>query len=144
MEKQTNLFLGSGTFSWHSFERVSDRYGTFFLFKIDKLNDKVSLFDTVLLNQLQGSFGTLKARVVNTRKSTHIGDLFRGFRPTTPNVNECIILGTGFLFTERKQGIISIGLKPKINKTNDWLNPLSLYKCHEQDVDVYFYNENEE
>lgn len=144
MEKQTNFFLGSGTFTWQSHERVSDRYGSFFLFKINKLKDKISLFDTVLLNQLQGTFGTLKAKVVSTRTSVHIGDLYRGFMPTTPNVNECIILGSGFLFSETKHGIVSIGLKPKINRTSDWLNPLSLYKCHEQDVDIFFNQEKYE
>ncbi len=80
-----------------------------------------------------------------TIKPTHIGDLFRGVSPSTPKVGETIVLGTGTFFTEPTdwyaEGVkfsLAFGLDPDDGRETDWLDINSLYRLHEQDVELYF------
>ena len=141
MEKQTNIFLGHGAFSWNPAERIADRYGTFFLFNYDKTDDPTPHLDSVIIESLNGSFGSLKAKIVSTRTSSHIGDIFRQIKPQTPQVGEEFLIGTGYLFSDRLQGEYCIGLRPKVARATDWLDPHVLYKCHHQTVDIFFCHE---
>ncbi|HEY9296449.1 MAG TPA: hypothetical protein VIQ31_08760, partial [Phormidium sp.] len=61
--------LGGGELSWNVDERRSDRYGSVGLFS----GDNTKRLEKAL--ELQGTYGQLVAEVVETRKSTHIGDL---------------------------------------------------------------------
>jgi hypothetical protein len=82
---------------------------------------------------LAGQRGSLVVEVLETRESTHIGDLFRGFFPSTPQVGEVIRLGSGAVFVEPGE-ISTIGLLPDDHRTSDWLDPQALYRAHEQTV----------
>jgi hypothetical protein len=142
-KKISNLFLGSGTLTWNSEERVSDRYGSVHLFNYENQEDTTLLLDFPLIKRLNGSLGNLKASVIGTRQSSHIGDIFRQLQPVTPKINEVIMLGHGHLFYEKQQGILCIGLRPPQAREIDWLNPSALYRCHHQTVELYFQPEKE-
>lgn len=87
---------------------------------------------------LDGVTGQLIAKVLKVRESKHIGDLFRGFFPTTPEVGEEIILGEGDVFYEVVEGEVHIGLRPRDGRKKDWLDPKKLYRAHAQYVELYF------
>lgn len=134
----TPIVLGEGRLSWPPRERVSDRYGCVML-----MRDGESLTDTsgylMIDRAIARQHGTLVAEVLETRQSTHIGDLFRGFFPQTPAVGERIVLGTGRAFVERAEwGADLVGLEPDDGRTSDWLDPKALYRCHEQTVRLTF------
>ncbi len=76
--------------------------------------------------------------MLEARKSEHIGDLFRGFFPETPEVGEEIILGEGSVFYMQEDDRIYIGLKPNDGREKDWLDPKKLYRAHAQYVELYF------
>lgn len=124
--------IGTGQLGWHRAERVTDRYGTVALY--------VGSGDTAcpLNEQPAGTHGTLGATVLATRQSPHIGDLFRGIGPTTPQVGEVIPLGTGTLFYEETSGTTYVGVTPDDGREADWLNPAMLYRSHAQTVELWF------
>jgi hypothetical protein len=131
----TDVILGTGILNWPSVERRSDRYGYVHLYT-DVIPLDVSTQDDptyVSLTQTQGK-GQLIARILATRQSQHIGDLFRGFFPSTPTVDEEIILGTGTVDYEGYE----VGLRPCPHRETDWLDPRQLYRCHEQTVQLLF------
>jgi hypothetical protein len=88
--------------------------------------------------ELIGAYGTLVAQVSETvtRKSYHVGDLFRGIFPVTPDLGEVVTLGKGRLTQESP---CQIGLKPLADVTSDWLDPNALYRVHDQTVTLWFY-----
>ena len=122
--------LGTGQLGWFATERRTDRYGA------------VALFDgegIVPLTVVDGK-GSLVASVVKTRQSPHIGDLFHGFFPSTPNVGDEIELGSGTVFFEDG----AIGLRPDDDEQYTfWLNPHKLYLAIDQDVELYFVTDHE-
>lgn len=138
--------IGKGVLTWGKVERVSDRYGSVFLLK-DGGNswNSVGTVPLDLKRDLIGKLGTLKARVLETRQSTHVGDLFRGFRPSTPEPGVTLVLGTGRLF-HRGEGEdnTSVGVLPLDGRQTDWLDPKVLYQAHEQTVELYFETEGGE
>src|SRR6267142_6535668 len=127
--------LGTGVLTWHPSERRSDRYGTVWL--IDS-SDGVILESAVhvpLVNLPQtGTAGKLFVRVLEARKSHHIGDLFRGIFPSTPASGETIVLGEGSFFKEQSD---EVGLRPVEERRSDWLDPNALYRAHDQTVELY-------
>jgi hypothetical protein len=135
--KETTMQLGEGRLTWPRGERVSDRYGTVCL-----MVDGDSLTPTTayitLDHGIDGQRGTLIAEVIETRESTHIGDLFRGIFPVTPEVGERITLGTGTVFFARDFDADQIGLRPDDGRDSDWLDPNALYRAHEQTVRLMF------
>lgn len=130
--------IGTGRLTWSRHERISDRYGTVMLMLDgDSLNEPSGY---VRLDRSQvGRTGTLTAEVLATRESTHIGDLFRGLTPETPDVGELIVLGAGDLFIGREDfGADVAGLLPDDGRSTDWLDPRQLYRAHEQTVRLTF------
>jgi hypothetical protein len=129
--------LGTGNLNWHPDERRIDRYGTVHL---DQDHDDPYCFDPVQFSEAPvGEDGELIAVVLQTRRSSHIGDLFRGLQATTPEVGDEITLGSGTLFVEdTPYGPIHVGLMPDDGRDNDWLDPDALYRCHEQTVRLEF------
>lgn len=130
--------LGTGRLSWPRFERVGDRYGTVMLMADGDSFTEPSRYVRPN-NAPVGQRGTLVAEVLEARESTHIGDLFRGFFPETPEVGERIILGEGTFFTEETDfGALLLGLRPDDGRDSDWLDPPKLYRAHEQTVRLTF------
>ena len=100
-----------------------------------------TLFDQTLILQNIGRQGSLSAKVIETRTSRHIGDLFRNIKPSTPRLGEVITLGNGLLFSEYQDSCYVIGLRPLGFRQDDWLDPHRLYRVHAQRVEVYFHPE---
>jgi len=92
------ILLATGYFTWDAVERRSDRYGSV------RLNDDKD--KDVLLNPsldvLEGKQGRLIAEVLVPVRSPHMGDLARGFKPSTPDKGEIVVLGEGSLFIEHR------------------------------------------
>lgn len=126
------MIVAEGILTWHGRERRSDRYGSVEMMNTD---GKFMTLDCV---HHEGLRGRLFAEVVETRQSGHIGDIFRGLYPETPEVGEVIELGIGRLFVERVDGISQIGLVPDDGRDYDWLDPKALYRLHEQTVRLQF------
>ena len=130
MSVMKRVALGIGNLGWHRHERVSDRYGTVNLSNLDDSDTYVRFDDAPI-----GEDGDLVAVVLETRLSAHIGDVFRGFRPSTPEVGDEITLGSGSLFVEES---IHVGLMPDDDRDSDWLDPEALYRCSDQTVRLEF------
>lgn len=140
------ILLGSGPLTWDGAERRSDRYGTIFFHPTSaneaKPLDEIS-FSKEIVEKHVGERGKLIAEVINTRKSEHLGDWFRGIYPSTPEVGDEIELGKGTLFYERQHGKYdAVGLYPDNQRKTDWLIPQSLYRAHEQTVKLFFIPES--
>lgn len=137
------IALGVGVLTWNRSERVSDRYGAVYLIE-DGQNSfsdgpSPSLVRGEGVKRCAGLKGRLVAHVMQTRDSTHIGDLFRGLSPRTPEVGADIQLGDGEFFAEPlEDGGLAIGVKPADGRKSDWLDPRALYDAHEQTVELSF------
>lgn len=138
--------LGTGVLTWARGERVSDRYGSVFLMPEgqDSLNHgdrgpyAATSDDPIIdLTRVDGQ-GRLIAEVLKTRQSTHIGDLFRGLSPTTPQVGDRLILGEGTIWFLSEEWGDQVGLSPDDDRDADWLDPHVLYQVHEQTVRLLF------
>lgn len=133
--------LGIGSLNWDVSERRCDRYGSVALCNMNSNEEVVckTSVDIGLVNHCVGKKGKLIAKVVKQQQSNHIGDLFRGFSPSTPALHTELELGEGTLFAENKTwAAICVGLNPEDGRETDWLNPEILYQAHEQIVELYF------
>ena len=119
--------LGTGVFDWERGERVSDRYGLVELFQTPGKLVKLNRID-------QRLHGKLVAIVREVRRSSHIGDLFHGVKPTVPEIGERIELGIGTIFFEDE----SVGVMPDDGRETLWLNIRALYRAHSHIVTLYF------
>lgn len=136
--------LGTGTLTWFSPERKTDRYGLVCF--TDRNSDRSAQFGEQVINEeairsLQGKYGTLKATVVEARKSTHIGDLFHGVFPSMPDVGEILILGTGYFANGPvgfEGGTAQVGVQPADKRSTHWMDIRALYRAHEQTVMLTF------
>lgn len=140
MSMPQSVVLGEGRLSWTRSERIGDRYGAVMLMRDgDSLNAPSGYLS---MNEAPvGQFGRLVATILETRESTHIGDLFRGlFTPDDQSIGEVVVLGEGELFREvvTSESIPVVGLRPADARVSDWLNPQALYRCHEQTVRLSF------
>lgn len=119
----------TGTFTWDRCERVTDRYGSF------------NLYDGTRDGTLKPCKARVTARVLETRESDHVGDIFRGFSPSRPDVGEEIELGVAMVRVERKrdeegQMYTKITMAPDDGRETDWIDPAKLYRLHAQTVEV--------
>lgn len=122
--------FGTGVLDWDRKERISDRYGLINLFDAPRApRQAVSLRRTH-----EGENGRLIAVVTETRKPAHVGDLFHKVFPSTPNVNEIVVLGEGTLFFSGE----GVGLLPDDHRLTLWLDIRSLYRVHNQTVKLFF------
>ncbi len=130
MKKEKNkILLGTGILNWDRGERVSDRYG------FVKLFTSLGSEETLLFDEAhKDKKGRLVAKVIKTRKSDHVGDLFHGVFPATPDVGENIILGKGILVVDDD----AVGLKPEDGRDSMWLEIKKLYRAHLQTVELFF------
>lgn len=120
------MILGEGVLNWPRFERVSDRYG---LVNLDSGNVQID-------GPPPQTRGRLAAIILETRPSSHIGDIFAGHAPSEPETGEEITLGEGTLF---RGAYGSVGLEPYDGRETNWLDPKALYRCHSQTVRLVFY-----
>jgi len=125
------VVIGKGLLNWDRSERISDRYGMVFLFKTEHSRDKVEL---QLPEQDLGAKVKLKAKVIETRDSYHIGDLSHGVAPRTPKIGAVIELGEGFLQCWDNQ----VGVAPANRRDTLWLNLRALYDAHNQTVELFY------
>ncbi len=135
------MLIAHGVFTWHGAERRSDRYGTFAI-DTTPYNNTITVPAMVdpTVESLEGERVQIQVEVVEARDSGHIGDLFRGIFPTTPEVGTVIDLGEGVLFIERNDwsvGGMMFGLLPDDDREVDWFDPHKLYRLHDQTVKVY-------
>jgi hypothetical protein len=134
--------LGTGILTWGGEERRTDRYGAVFLMEDGNSSRKrggyLDQLDALGMTLADGVYGSLIATVLDPRRSTHIGDPFRGFRPSVPEKGEAIVLGTGRAFIEGGPYGRRIGLNPEDGRETDWLDPAALYRAHEQLVRLTF------
>lgn len=141
-KKNEKILIGKGSLSWNGAERRTDRYGSIGMFdenSVDNVITKGSYLDVDLIKSMEGISGSLFVIVTETRDSTHIGDLFRGIFPQTPNVRDEFTLGNGKLFQfVTGDGYKYVGVEPHDGRKNDWLDVKTLYMVHEQDVELYF------
>jgi hypothetical protein len=136
--------LGHGVFTWDGAERRSDRYGAFNLCA-EPYDDKVVTeitYDKALAKELEDKRVRILVKVVETRKSGHLGDFFLGIRPSTPEVGEEVDLGVGLFHTEPcewDKKVTSTLLMPGNPPTREafWFDPNKLYRLHDQTVDVF-------
>lgn len=128
----------TGIFSWPAPERRSDRYGLILISDTNYDGDASSPFelDGAAIQALSGQTCNIKVTVLETRKSGHLGDLFRSIYPTKPEVGEVINLGIGGLFAEWVDTFFCFGLKPADGRPDDWFDPKKLYRLHDQTVKV--------
>lgn len=139
--------LGHGVLSWPGAERRSDRYGQVCLYGGGDGGVAIPA-DAMMTSEIApfiGQQGRLLALVTHTAQSHHIGDLFRGFfpppdgDPSKVQAGEWVILGEGALFaTPEDWCALAVGLHPDDGRDTDWLDPMQLYRCHDQGVELYF------
>lgn len=129
------ILLGIGRLTWDPGERRSNRYGSVHLMATGDSLNPATPAETIVPAEIIGQQVALWAVILVTRESTHIGDLFRGIFPSTPNVGDKFKLGVGCLFTE-KGDYLNVGLSPHDGRDSDWLDPHVLYCCHEQSVEL--------
>jgi hypothetical protein len=143
------ILLGRGVLNWPGSERRSDRYGLItlsarsggYLGSGEEKDEPARIHDALRSDVCVGRVGTLVAVILETRKSGHIGDFFRGIFPSTPNVGDEFELGTGKLFYSDPgydSGELAVGVKPEEPRDSDWMDPRQLYKCHDQTVELRF------
>jgi hypothetical protein len=136
--------LGHGVFTWSGSERRSDRYGAFNLCA-EPYEGKVVTqvtYDKALAKELEDKRVRVLVKVVETRESGHLGDIFLGILPSTPEVGEEVDLGVGILHTEPcewDKKVTSTFLVPGDPPTREtfWFDPNKLYRLHDQTVDVF-------
>lgn len=128
--------LGEGQLNWNRSERVSDRYGAVGLYVVAHWQSGQD--STPLAVQgLVGKRGQLRAVVLETRTSDHLGDLTHGWLPGGAEVGKTYVLGEGILFHEDNLGP-KVGLEPTDGRPTHWLDGPTLYMCHEQTVRLEF------
>lgn len=126
--------IGRGILNWPSKERRSDRYGLVLLAK--SMDDFDAPANIVVPKELKGKSVQLLARILEIRRSLHMGDLARSIFPSTPKVGDEFILGTGVLFQEECDEFLAIGVRPKDKRRTDWMDPNMLYRCIHQTVEL--------
>jgi hypothetical protein len=140
-DKMDAVTIGKGILTWNGHERRCDRYGYVWLMEYGD-SESPHKAAPITGKKLNGRFGTLTARVLEARKSTHIGDLFHRVFPRTPEKGAEIRLGEGFLCFDKDEDHESVGLRPADGRDTMWLDIRSLYDVHEQTVELIFTPQN--
>jgi hypothetical protein len=135
------IMIGAGRLTWTGSERRSDRYGYVFLINSgDSTTKGTDWSEMVVRPEHLGLRCRLLAHVIETRQSSHIGDLFHGVYPSTPEIGDTILLGVGLLSViSGREGKPLVGLMPfDDDRSHMWLDIKALYRCHEQTVQLYY------
>lgn len=134
------MLIGKGIFGWDGSDRRTRRYGGV---QLDSTDYERRVMVEVEVNQeavlsLQGRV-RLYGKVIESRVSGHIGDLFIKVKPTQPGVGEIVELGVGQIGLEpcAYSPIPCILLKPEDGRREFWMDPYKLYRLHDQTVELY-------
>jgi hypothetical protein len=132
------ILIGTGVLTWNKSERVTDRYGTVALVPdgVTSLTGGGGYFPIAPVS----GRGRLFVVVLESRTSTHIGDLFRGIFPSRTAAGSRLLLNrdVGSVFLESERGEMSIGIRPDDpQRWADWLDPRQLYRVHEHLVELW-------
>ena len=142
--------VACGILNWHRNERIYDRYGSIHLHMgLIRFNGEPVASDYIIFpSGLDGLRGKLIAKVLESRQTSHCGDIARGIIPSRPERGETIELGEGTVFINscsdkrfpkaEQCAISTIGIIPDDGRETDWLNPEALYRLHEQTVALFF------
>jgi hypothetical protein len=136
------ILIGTGVLTWNSAERITDRYGSVALMP-DGQTSRSGERPYLPISAVSGR-GRLVAVVLESRTSTHIGDLFRDIYPSRTAAGSKILLNkrVGTVFLEDSRGQISIGVRPDDQQQcADWLDPHQLYRVHEHLVELWLHRE---
>lgn len=129
------MIVGDGVLTWPAEERRSDRYGFVMLLPSYEAPEPKTLIPICIAP----TPGTLWVEVTETRHSDHVGDLFRGIAPRTPQVGDWIKLGTGkLMYGLCGKTLQVVGLVPEPMRTADWMSPRALYDATHQTVILHF------
>jgi hypothetical protein len=88
-----------------------------------------------LAQTMAGKHGRLVAIVKEVRPSHHVGDLYHGVFPQTPQVGQHIMLGKGTLFFADDE---TVGIRPDDGRDTLWMDIKALYNAHDQTVTLCF------
>lgn len=145
MQTETNVnephHVGFGILTWDGQERRSDRYGSVHLVDADydQTVKGATWFDPDVIAAMVGKRVHMTCRVIRSRPSGHVGDLFHGIVPTTPDVGEVVDLGVGVLDVDVVDWDVNPGfvLRPNDGRAKLWMDPRRLYRLHDQTVALY-------
>lgn len=132
------LSIGTGRLTWDRSERISDRYGAIYLIDHgDSLSSGPTPYSELNIPQeWKGRRVRITARVLESRDSTHIGDMFHGVYPRTPAVGESILLGEGYLRAGlNRDNSMTVELVPLDGESRRY-RLRGLYDAHEQTVEL--------
>lgn len=133
--------IGLGVLGWDRDERVSNRYGSVYLGRDAYPDRGVCPYfevDREALARLEGQRVRLWAYVLEVRQSGHIGDLFLGVSPSTPEVASEHVLGVGVLRVGKGyDGSSRVVLEPLDGRPELWMDPRVLYRLHDQTVELF-------
>lgn len=130
--------IGTGIFGWSGAERRSNRYGAVHLGAENESVKMKDIIDRPRLLRFAGKRVRIECVVLETRESGHIGDLFLGIYPSTPEVGERVELGVGTLglIDPDWDGLPSFVLRPDDGRADLWIDPCKLYRLHDQTVEM--------
>lgn len=140
LPKIDKTLIAKGILSWDGVERRTDRYGSFAL--DTKPFDGPDTAEVTHNMEAIWAFETrrvcITVKVVESRKSGHLGDKHHNIYPSQPKVGEVIDLGVGtFEVTPAWTGTPAFSLRPDDGRMSFWFDPRKLYRLHDQTVEVY-------
>lgn len=149
MNIKSMTMIGQGIFSWDGVERRSNRYGAVHLYDKTYNGEKPGVpvrVDYAQLKMFEGKRVRIVAKVIESRFSGHIGDLFLGVRPSKTKVGTCIDLGVGMLETPPNafDGTPDFVLRPDDGREELWIDPRKLYQLHDHTVEIYIQETTDE
>lgn len=130
--KKPPIEVGTGILDWPRAERVSDRYGSVYLFAGLQANAK----PVPLTFPPFGQKGKLYATVIRANRSRHCGDLFRGIKPSMTKSGTRLLVGAGrakedYEGAEPPHFAAPFLVQPIRPRASDWLDPHILYRLHD-------------
>lgn len=134
------MLVGKGIFGWDRADRRTRRYGGVQLHTTNYAQSVTvdAQVHQEAIHNLQGRV-RLYGKVIESRVSGHVGDLFLRIKPTQPEVGEIVELGVGQIVLEASSysPLPCILLTPEDGRREFWMDPHKLYRLHDQTVELY-------
>jgi hypothetical protein len=125
---------------WYSSERVTDRYGAFYL-STDSYEGKKPkakhMVDTGAVNKFVGQRVRIVAKVIENRPSGHIGDAFHGLSPDPLDAGKELELAIGRFAIRQEDGHTFFEVRPDDGRSEFWIDPRKFFQLHDQTVEIY-------
>lgn len=132
--------VAEGILTWDGVERRSGRYGSICLDcqNYDNTCTSVAFLEYATLTSFMGKRVRMTCRVLESRESGHVGDMFLDIKPSRPEVGEEVDLGVAdFSLGESSWGPKILIMAPKDGRKDNWIDPRKLYRLHDQTVEVF-------